>query len=322
MKVTVLGARQGPGRAICVELAERGHEVTAVTRDGRADVPVARTVAADLADEQQARAACRGADVVVMAASVAYPAWYDQLWPLMSNALEAAVAAQARLVVVDNLYAYGVPDGPISASSPETPGTRKGDLRRDLGRRLLAAHQQGRTGVSLGRFSDYYGPGAVNAALHMLAIRPGLRGRTARGLGALDQPHTFAYLPDAARGFATLVEHERADGSAWVLPAAPALTQRQLLDLVVAELPAPVRTGCVRRWMVRAGGLVQPMLRETVELLDQFERPYITDGGDFEAAFGPVAVTPHPEAIATTVAAERGRAAAAGNAVRPVGVDD
>jgi nucleoside-diphosphate-sugar epimerase len=308
MRTTVLGASGGIGRAIVAELAARGHDVVAASRSITTDgVPAGvRAMPTDLRDAAQARAACAGADVVVMAAQVPYPQWATELVPLVDAALDAAEQAGARLVMVDNLYAYGSPGTPIGASTPEAATSRKGALRRAVGERLLAAHREGRVRVSIGRFSDYYGPAGENSLVFQVMVKPALAGRTARAYIDADQPHTFHYLPDAARGFATLVEHPEADGRAWVLPAAPAITQREVLDLVEKTVGRPLRRGRISPAMLALAGLFDARLREARELVDQWDRPYVTEASAFEAAFGPIETTDHATAIERTLAAFRG----------------
>ncbi|CAN5853164.1 NAD-dependent epimerase/dehydratase family protein [soil metagenome] len=303
LTVTVLGASGGVGGAITRELATRGHTVTAVNRGGDADVPDGVTRrAGDLRTPEGATEAIGAADVVVMAAQPPYPQWVSH-WPdLIDNVLAGAEQAGARLVFVDNLYMYAPADGPITEQSPEHATDRKGALRRQLGRTLLQAHADGRVRVSIGRFSDYYGPRGTNSGLYMTGISAGLRGKTMRGLIDLNQPHTFSYLPDAARAFATLVEQPRADGQAWILPAAPAITQRELLGLVNAQLPRAVRLGTVTPAMLWVAGLFNPLIRETRSVVVQYDRPWVTDSSHFTAVLGPFEVTPHDEAIAATVA--------------------
>jgi nucleoside-diphosphate-sugar epimerase len=313
MNVTVLGATGGIGAAITRELAARGHRVTAASRSVHADrLPAdVRPLATDLTDPASAARAAEGADVVVMAAQVPYPAWATQLLPLFDRALDAAAGVGARLVVVDNLYAYGTPPGTITDTSPEAPTTRKGALRRELGRRLLAAHADGRARVTIGRFSDYYGPGGTNSLIHQLGVVRVLAGKAPQVFLAGDQPHTFAYLPDAAHAFATLVERPEADGRAWVLPAAPAVTQRELLtELAVLAGRAP-RVGRITPAMLWAAGLFDPQLREAREMAPAFTRAYETAAPDFEATFGPPVVTAHRDALAATLDAARATEVAA-----------
>lgn len=303
MKITVLGASGGIGNAITRELAAREHTVVAVNRAGDAVVPAGvERRAGDLTTPHAAERAIGDADVVVMAAQPPYPRWVAQ-WPgLMENVLAGAEATGGRLVFVDNLYMYAPADAPITEHSPQHATDPKGVVRRVLGETLLDTHAKGRASISIGRFSDYYGPGGTNSALYVMGIRAGLRGRTMRGLVDLDQPHTFHYVADAARGFATLVEDARADGQTWVLPAAPPTTQRRLLELINTHLPKQVGIGVVTPFMLRIGGLFDPMIRETRSVAIQWDRPWIVDASNFTSTFGPIGTTPHEAAVAETMA--------------------
>lgn len=309
MRVTVLGATGGIGRAVTTELVARDHDVVTVNRSGSGDVAgVVERRAADLQDAAGTARAVAGSDVVVLAAQPPYPQWASH-WPrMLAHTIAATEATDARLVFTDNLYAYAPATGPVTEDSPEHATDAKGALRRQLGARLLDAHRTGRVRATIGRFSDYYGPHGTNSALYLLAIAPALRGRTMRGLADLDQPHTFHYLPDAARGFATLVERPEADGRLWILPAAPAITQRELFDLVNARLDRPVRMATLGAAALRLAGLVRPMARETRSVLVQYDRPWVVDAARFTEAFGAVGTTPHDRAVAETVAWFRTRA--------------
>lgn len=311
MQITVLGATGGIGRAIALELHDRGHEVVAASRTATTtswrDGVRPRTT--DLRDPASAAAACRGADVVVMAAQVPYTGWVTELTALFDAAVDAAAGAGARLVVVDNLYAYGVPAGPITEASPPAAITTKGRLRAELGERMLDAHRADRCPVTIGRFSDYYGLDAANSLVNRLGIQPAVAGRTVRTFIAADQIHTFHYLPDAARGFSTLVEQPLGEGRTWILPAAPAITQGELYELLGHVLGRRLRVRNVTPRMLALLGLVNAELRESREVAEQFARPYVTDATAFTTTFGPVELTAHRDALAATVAAERARIA-------------
>ena len=310
MQITVLGAAGGAGQAIVAELAHRGHRVTAASRSvaGRSWPDGVHQLTTDLRVPGAAAAACADAEVVVMAAQVPYPRWTRELPGLFDTAADAAAAVGARLVVVDNLYAYGAPANPIADGSPTTPDTRKGQLRAALAERLLDRHHRGEVRVTIGRFADYYGPFEGNSLVNQVMITPAVRGRRVRAYIAADQPHTFHYLPDAARGFAALVEHEEADGRSWILPAAPAITQGELIELLRTALQTPLRTSLVTRRMLWALGLVNAELREAREMVTQFDRPYVIDATDHLAAFGDPGLTPHADAVAATLAWARTQA--------------
>lgn len=303
MKVTILGASGGMGRALMKELLSRGHELTAVNRRGNVQVPDGVTVvAADLSSAADAKRACAGADVVVLAAQPPYQDWVEHWPPIMRNVIDGASAAGAKVVFTDNLYAYAPATGPLSESSPEHATDTKGMLRRRLGQMLLQAHERGDVRATIGRFSDYYGPEGSHSGLMMVGITPALRGLKPRGMYHLDHLHTFHYLPDAARGFAELVERPEADGRVWILPAAPPITQRELLTLVNDQVGRRRTVGRITVPAMRLAGLFNPLLREATSTVVQYDRPWVVDATRFEETFGAIETTPHEQAVAETVA--------------------
>jgi nucleoside-diphosphate-sugar epimerase len=298
----VLGATGGTGSAVVSELAGRGLRVRAVTRAGTRDVPegVAQ-VAADVGTAAGAARACEGAAVVYHCAQPDYAKW-PALFPPMTRAiLDAAAKAGAKLVFADNLYAYGPSGGTMTETTPQRAEGRKGRTRIEMADTLLRAHADGTLRVTIGRSSDYYGPGGTNTTAGDHVMKPALRGNRARWLGSLDQPHTLNYLDDMARALVTLGERDEADGQVWHLPAAEPLTGRQFLELVFQEAGHPPKLAVASRPMIKLAGMFSPFLRELNETLYQFEEPFVTDASKFQAAFGPFEPTPHREAVRRTV---------------------
>jgi nucleoside-diphosphate-sugar epimerase len=127
-----------------------------------------------------------------------------------------------------------------------------------------------------------------------------LAGKTVRWPGSLDTPHQFNYLPDLARGLVTLGERDEADGEVWHLPAAEPITGRRFIDLVSSKTGRPVKASATPRAMMRAIGLFSPFIREVVEPMYQFEKPFYADTFKYETTFGPFEPTPHEDAIVAT----------------------
>src|SRR5512132_3011340 len=279
----VLGATGGAGGALVRELAGRDHRVRAVSRKPALDLPEGvEPLAADAADPAQARTACQGA---------------------------AVAGAGARLVYADNLYAYGPVDGPLTEDLPVLATTRKGRVRTLMAERLLAAHRSGTLQVAIGRSSDYYGPGGANSVVGDILFGAAAKGERARWLGRLDVPHSLNYLPDVAGALITLGARPEALGGVWHLPAAEPLTGRAFVALIAAAVGRPVRVTATSRLALRVAGVFDPRARESAEMLYQWERPFVLDASKFQRAFGPFEPTPHPQAVATTVAWFRDRAA-------------
>jgi nucleoside-diphosphate-sugar epimerase len=298
----VLGAAGGTGSSVVRELAARGLRVRAVTRAGTADVPEGvEQVAADVGTTDGARRACESAAVVYHCAQPDYKQWPKLFPPLTQAVLDGAADADAKLVFADNLYMYGPPDGPMTEETPQRAQGKKGRTRIEMADALLRAHADGKLRCTIGRSSDYYGPRGTASTVGENIMKPALRGKRARWLGSLDQPHTLNYLEDMARALVTLGERDEADGQVWHLPSAEPLTGRQFLALVFDAAGHPPKLGVASRPMIRMAGLFNPFLRELNETLYQFERPFVSDPSKFQRAFGAFESTPHPEAVGRTV---------------------
>ncbi|MGW0825320.1 NAD-dependent epimerase/dehydratase family protein [Streptomyces sp. NPDC002845] len=299
----VLGAGGAVGSTVVKELAVRGHRVRAVNRSGRLTVPDGvEVMRSDITSADGAVSACADASVVYHCAAPAYDRWVNEFAAMTEAIRKGAAAAGAKLVFADNLYMYGPVTTPMTESMPYAARNPKGRVRAEMARSLLAAHHAGELRVTLGRASDYYGPGGVNSTAGATVFAAALQGKIARWVGPLDQPHSLSYLPDFAKGLVTLGGDARADGLAWHIPAAEPLTGRQFLDLVFAELGRPEKSAALGRTMQRTLGLVNPTVRALGETWYQRDRPFVTDAAKFTDTFGPLPTTPHPQAIATTLA--------------------
>jgi nucleoside-diphosphate-sugar epimerase len=304
----VFGATGGIGGALVAELLRRGKTVRAVSRRGAAPEG-AEGAAADAADTAEAATAARGAGVVYHCVNPGYTRWPELLPPISRSILGAAESSGAKLVFADNLYAYGPVEGPLREDLPAAARGPKGRTRVEVAAEMLAAHQEGRVRVTIGRASDYYGPGGATSASGEPVFGRVLAGKRPQWTGKLDVPHTFHYLPDIASGLVTLAEYPEADGEVWHLPAAEPVTAQEFFDLVfeAAGRPTPAKALIAGSALLAAAGIFSPMLRELRETAYQFRRPFVIDSSKFERAFGRLELTPHREAVERTVAWFRSR---------------
>lgn len=291
------------GMALIEALRADGKRVRAVNRSGTADVPLGvDVIGGDAGSEDFAKVASADADVVYSTLNVPYTKWREMFPPLQAAVVEGAASVGAKLVVVDNLYMYGSTDGrSLTEDLPHDATTRKGSVRAQMAESLMAAHEAGRVRITVGRASDYFGPRGLVTAMGERVFYPALAGKKAQVMGDPDQLHTYSYLPDIARGLIILGERDEADGKAWHLPNAPAVTTRQFIERVYAAAGTEPGIQAMPRFMVSTVGLFNGNVRELKEMLYEFEEPFVVDSNRFIEAFGDCA-TPLPEAIDTTVA--------------------
>jgi nucleoside-diphosphate-sugar epimerase len=302
------------GLATMAALLARGETVRVVNRSGRAAVPDGvEVVAGDASDPAFTTAVSAGAGVVYQTLNPPYHQW-EELFPgLQAGVLAAAQANGARLVSMENVYMYGRPAGrPLTETRAHDAHTHKGRLRSRMSEELLAAHRAGTVEVAIGRASDYYGPrGGAQSNLGDRVVPPALAGKTASVLGDPDQPHTYTFIPDIGEGLAVLGEHPDAPGRAWHLPNDPdTRTTRALVDLVYTFAGQPrAKVRDVPVLVLRAMALVNPTVRELLEMRYQFDEPFIVDSTDITTQLGAVA-TPMERGLEQTVDSYRRVAAA------------
>jgi nucleoside-diphosphate-sugar epimerase len=294
------------GLATLDALRRRGETVRLVNRSSTAPVPDdVEVLGGDASDPGFAAAAAQGAKVVYQTLNPPYHQWVELFPALQASVLAAAQAAGARLVSMENVYLYGRPNGqPLTETRPDTAQTKKGKLRAGMARELQAAHQAGRVQVAIGRASDYFGPrGGAQSMLGDRVIPAALAGKTASVLGDPDQPHTYTYIPDIGEGLAVLGEHPDAPGEVWHLPNDPdTRATRQLVDTIYRLAGQPrTKLRSTPALLLRALGVVNPTVRELLELQYEFQEPFIVDSTKIAAKLD-VHATPLDQALADTLA--------------------
>jgi nucleoside-diphosphate-sugar epimerase len=298
----VFGAGQ-VGHALAARLAGLDLAVRVVSRHrpGLADEVDWR--AADATDPEAATDAAQGALVIYQCLNAPYTDWPRSFPPLQRGVLAAAERTGALLVSLENLYGYGPTGGePLTEALALSATTVKGRTRAAMTQELLAAAEAGRVRIAIGRASDFFGAGiTTGTTLGERVFANAVAGKRADFIGNPDLPHTYSYVPDMAAGLATLGSDERAVGGVWHLPGPETVTTRALLELVAGDVGHPVGIRSIPKLVVRALGLLNPMMRELAEMSYQFDEPFVRDTTKYQTTFG-TAGTSLATAIGTTVA--------------------
>jgi nucleoside-diphosphate-sugar epimerase len=293
------------GRAIMEELVRRGESVRMVNLSGKMEEAPAgvEIVAADLYDPARVKEVTSGAQVVYQASQPNYNEWPQKFPPLQQSIIAGLSGSGAKLVLVENLYMYGATNGtPMSEDSAHRAHTRKGKVRSEMSLAAFSAHREGKLRVTAGRGSDFYGPWGLSSTMGGRAFYPILQGKPSQLTGRSDLPHTHTYTRDFGKALVLLGEKSEADGQAWHVPNdSPRISQGELVKLFAEEAGMPLKISTMGKTMMRLGGLFVPEAKESVEMMYEFEQPFIVDSSKFEKTFG-MKATPVREAIRETVA--------------------
>jgi nucleoside-diphosphate-sugar epimerase len=297
------------GQTLAAHLSGLGLAVRVVTRNRPSALPEGvEWRAADAANAAEAFDAASGAAVIYQCLNAPYPKWATLFPPLQRGVLAAAERHGALLVSLENLYGYGPTGGaPMTEDLPLAATTVKGRTRAAMTEELLDARDAGRVHIAIGRASDFFGAGVTDGStLGERVFGNALAGRRADFIGNPELLHTYSYVPDIARGLATLGTDTRAMDQIWHLPGPETATTRRVLGLIAGEVGHSVDSRSVPKIALRALGVVNPVLRSMVEMTYQFDQPFVLDTSKYESTFE-TSGTPLHQAIATTLAWYRDR---------------
>ena len=276
------------GKWTARELVRLGKKVRMVSHSGKAHsrIPAeAEVVKGDAYDTKHNIKLTKGAEAVYQCAQPQYHEWAEKFPPMQKAILNAASANGAKFIVGDNLYMYGDTNGqPIREDMPYRAHTKKGKVRGEMSTAVMDAHRTGKVRAAIGRASNFFGPD--DSAVTSFAVRPALAGKSVNLLGRTDQPHTFSYVADFGKLLATLGTREEALGQIWFTPSPAPVTQVELVKIMEEELGHKVKFMAAGKMMLSMLGLFAPTLRESVEMLYEWEKPFIMDSSKAEKTFG------------------------------------
>ena len=293
------------GRAVMEELLRRGESVRMVNRSGKMDeVPTGvEVVASDLYDQVKVQEVTRAAKVVYQAAQPNYNEWTEKFPLLQKSILDGLAGSDAKLVLVENLYIYGEMNGkPMTEDTPHNAHTRKGRVRREISKAAFDVHKAGRLRVTSARGGNFFGPWGTDSTMGARAFYPLIQRKPAQLIGRIDLPHSHTYVKDFGKALMILGERSEADGQAWHVPNdMPHITQGEMVMMFAEEAGVEPTMSSMGKLMMRIGGLFIPEAKESVEMMYEFDQPFVVDSSKFEKTFG-MKATPLREAIRETVA--------------------
>lgn len=283
---TILGAGGSIGTELFTILSEKGKSVRLVSRQGRPVAGAAEVMAADISDPLQARRAISGSSIVFLCVGLAYDfRIWKETWPkIIQNVMDACIEAGIPLMFFDNVYMYGLVDGPMTEDTPYNPVSKKGELRAGIADKIMSSVRKGELMASIVRSADFYGPAADRTGIPNFAVINKLaKGQKALVLGRDDMPHSYTFVPDAVKAMYLLAEDPSSFNQIWHLPTAnPAPNGKEYVQMVAAALKVKPRYMKLNGLMIRLAGLFDRTTYELHEMLYQVNHPYIFDSSKFE----------------------------------------
>lgn len=285
---TILGANGTIGQLAAAQLRLKQVPLRLVSRTPKYYTDGVQPFEANLLNAKETLSAVNGSKVVYLIAGLTYSteAW-EKEWPLvMTNVINACKETGASLVFFDNVYAYGKVEGWMTEDTPINPCSKKGEVRAKIARQLEDEWTRGNLKAIIARSADFYGPFAYNSFVHHLVFSRFLKKKSAQWFLDAKQPHSFTYTPDAAQGMIMLGNDPNAFNQVWHLPThKEALNGEEFMKMAATGLLAIPHYKLLPHWKLRLTSLFVPEVKESMEMMYQYNSPYLFSSAKFEQSF-------------------------------------
>lgn len=250
-----------------------------------------------------------GADVVLMGWNPAgYHLWDKQLVPLHDRVARSARRAGSTVIVPGNVYVYG-PDAP-SPWRPDTPHLVQNPLGR-LRREAEARYRHHGTRTIILRCGDFIDGVDSGNWFESHIVKPLPKGFI-RYPGDPNAPHSWAWLPDAARAAVALAEiRDRLSDFEDVPFEGYTLSGNDLAAAISRSLGRPVAVRRFQWGLVRLLRPVMPMMAGLIEMRYLWSLPQRLDAARLADLLPDFKPTPPEAALRAALADPVGDAIAA-----------
>ena len=222
--------------------------------------------------------AAQGADLIVNAMNPQlYHDWQRLVPAITAQAIEAARASGATLIVPASVYNFGNQPRPWGPSTPQKPNTRKGAVRVQM----EAEYRASGVPVILLRGGDFIDAEGKTQGIGM-ALRGLAKGKI-MALGGADVPRAYAYLPDMARAAVALAEVRGSLPCYADIPfAGLTFTMQELADSFQQQSGRVFRIAKFPWWLLGLAGPFWELAREMREMRYLYELPHRLDGATMQ----------------------------------------
>lgn len=298
-KVTVLGINGHIGAYAARAFIAAGWSVRGMGRSNKHAIPGVEFVKGDAESVADMKAAIADGAIVVDALNLPYDKWFGGAMEAQTaRVIEAMGTSGKMLLYPGNIYNYAASLRRVTPDAPQQPERPRGEIRVRCEAMLKAAAARGDMQVIIVRAGDFYGP-HVSGYFDQAILAQ--KGKVASP-GPLDVGHSWAYLPGLGRAFEKLAWRRAELGRFENFHfAGDFVTGSELAAAIQKAAPTPLKVVPLPWWLLRAMGLVNPVMREVVKMRYLWQNPMQLMDSRLDAILGPEFHTPFEAAIRATV---------------------
>jgi nucleoside-diphosphate-sugar epimerase len=285
---TILGAGGPVANALTRELTNNKQTIRLVSRKPiqSADKNITWQKA-DLLNYNELLEASKGSEVIYLTAGLVYDKTiWQQQWPvIMQNFINLGKETDARLIFFDNVYSYGLVNGPMLETTPYNPCSVKGEVRAKIATQLLDEAKAGNIKATIARGADFYGTESMNGILDLMVLDKYAKKQKGQWIGDPKMLHNFSYIPDMGKGMYLLGQNPDNDNQVWHMPTAAPMTGIQFIEMAANIYGVDPKYMALKKFMLQLFGLFNKTVSELVEMYYQYDHDYNFNSDKFEKAY-------------------------------------
>lgn len=285
----ILGAGGSVGKVLAKNLKSFTNEIYLFSRNPQKVNYNDILIKGDLLSKSQTVDALQNMDVAYLVVGLPYQTkiWERDWMKIVLNVIEGCKQHKVALVFLDNVYTYDPACfDDLTEDSATKNVSKKGAVRSAIADLLIAEMKRGDIRISIGRCAGFYGKNVTHSMFNQVIVKRILAGKKANWLIDANKKHSLTLVDDAAKAIAILGNTNSAYNQVWHLPTDTAYTANELVQKISVLIDKPAKLQVATRKFISFLKWFIPDVKESEELLYQFERDYVFNSSKFQNAFG------------------------------------
>jgi nucleoside-diphosphate-sugar epimerase len=295
----ILGAGGTIGSLLAKDLKKYTNQIRLFSRNPKKVNEDDVLICGDLLNKEQTTNALQDIDVAYLVVGLPYntKVWERDFLKIVQNTIDACKFHKSTLVFFDNVYMYD-PDyfEELDEDTPTKIVSKKGAVRVAISNLLQTEMKNNDINVLIVRSADFYGVNISNSMFNEQVLNRILSGKKANWFLDANKKHSLTFVEDASKATAMLGNINSAYNQVWHLPTDKAYTANELIQKITAISGKPAKIQVASQLMITILGWFIPAVKESKELLYQYDRDYEFKSNKVLNAFG-IKPTPIDEGL-------------------------
>ncbi|WP_310555959.1 NAD-dependent epimerase/dehydratase family protein [Flavobacterium sp.] len=284
----ILGAGGSVGNALAKELKSYTENITLFSRNPKKVNTDDNLISGDLLDAIQTENALKNMDIAYLVVGLPYNTkiWERDFLKIVENVIKGCKIHKVPLVFLDNVYMYDPEDfEDLNEDAPLKIASKKGLVRTEIAILINNEIKKNEINIIVARSADFYGKDVKNSMFNEQVIKRIQEGKKANWFLDANKKHSLTLVSDAAKAIALLGNRNSAYNQVWHLPTDKAYTANELVQKIADITGKSAKIQVVSRFMITILSWFIPPIKESKELLYQYENDYDFKSTKFENAF-------------------------------------